>query len=257
MLMVISPAKKLDMRSKSVVDGLEGPQFIRQSTQLMNYLKKLTPRQISDLMGISDKLAQLNAARFAQWHTPFTPQNAKAAIYTFSGDVYQGINATTLKKPMINYLQHHLRILSGLYGLLRPLDLIQPYRLEMGRKVSIGHTKDLYSFWRQTVTATINQLLDQQKKPVLVNLASNEYFKVLDKKHLNGSIVTPQFKDWKNGHYKMISFYAKKARGSMVRFAAENKLKQVEEMKCFDRDGYSLNQKLSSETNWIFTRKQA
>ncbi len=257
MLMVISPAKKLDMQTKSVVEGLESPQFLQQSAHLIKYLKKLSPSQISELMGISDKLAQLNVARFAQWHTPFTSENAKAAILTFSGDVYQGIDAVTLKKSEINYLQQHLRILSGLYGILRPLDLMQPYRLEMGRKIAIGKDKDLYAFWHEKLTANINQLLDQQKNPVLVNLASNEYFKALDKKRINGSIVTPAFKDWKNGQYKMISFFAKKARGNMVRFAAENKIKRVEDLKHFDRDGYSFNEKLSGDTNWVFTRKQS
>lgn len=257
MLMIISPAKKLDMQTKSVIQGHESPQFLELSAKLIKYLKSLSPKQISELMGVSDKLAQLNAARFAQWQTPFTAENAKAAIYTFSGDVYQGIDAATLKKPAINYLQQHLRILSGLYGILRPLDLMQPYRLEMGRKVAVGKKKDLYAFWGEQLTNTINQFLDQEKTPVLVNLASNEYFKVLDKKQLNGSVVTPGFKDWKNGQYKMISFFAKKARGSMVRFAAENKIKQVEHLKSFDREGYSFNQKLSSDTNWIFTRKQS
>ncbi len=256
MLMVISPAKKLDVTTQSKISGLACPEFLAQTEQLILQLKKLTPADLSRMMGISDKLAQLNVARFTQWQQPFTAENAKPALFTFSGDVYQGIEATALSKTAINYLQQHLRILSGLYGLLRPLDLMQPYRLEMGTKFAVAKHQDLYEFWKESLTHCINGLLETQKNPVLVNLASNEYFKVLDKTKLNGAIVTPVFKDWKSGQFKVISFFAKKARGAMVRFAAENKIKNVAVLKKFDGHGYGFDENLSTESHWVFCRKQ-
>ncbi len=255
MLMVISPAKKLDFETKPAIKAFSGSDFLVQSQQLANIMKEYSPLQLSKLMGLSDKLAQLNAARYGQWQQPFTTENAKQAVFGFKGDVYQGLDAESLGKAKINYLQKHLRILSGLYGMLRPLDLIQPYRLEMGTRLKNPVGKDLYSFWKAELTEAVNNLLETSKKPYLINLASNEYFKALDKKSINGSIITPAFKDWKNGQYKMISFYAKKARGLMVRYAAENNIKNPQDLKDFDLDGYRFAEDMSTELAWTFIRK--
>ncbi len=256
MLMVISPAKSLDFETPVAISKNTMPDFLERSQMLVNIMKGYSPLQLSELMKLSDKLAQLNVARFGQWQQPFTLDNAKQAIYAFTGDVYLGLDVNSLNKKAVNYLQQHLSILSGLYGLLRPLDLMQPYRLEMGTKLINPEGKDLYQFWKPVLTSKINQLLEQQTEPTLVNLASNEYFKAIDKKALNGAIVTPVFKDWKNGQYKMISFFAKKARGLMVRFAAENQIKKAQDLKQFDLAGYGFDNKLSTELEWVFTRKQ-
>ncbi|MDR9467529.1 peroxide stress protein YaaA [Marinospirillum sp.] len=255
MLSVISPAKSLDFESPPQTQMHTQPGFLEKSQQLIAELKPLSPQDLSNLMKISDKLASLNAARYQEWAPPFNLENAKQAALAFTGDVYSGLDAGSLDAKALAFGQEHLRILSGLYGLLRPLDLIQPYRLEMGTRLSNPAGKDLYAFWRNTLTTAINRELDKQDTQVLVNLASQEYFKALDSQQLNAEVITPAFKDWKNGQFKIISFHAKKARGLMSRFILENQIDQPEELKSFDWEGYSYNSKLSEGNSWVYTRK--
>lgn len=253
MLMVVSPAKKLDYESRLPTSSYSQPQFLEHSRELIDDLKQLEPHQVSNLMGISQQLGELNAQRYQQWHTPFTPDNARPAVLAFKGDVYEGIAPERFTENDFDFAQHHLRILSGLYGVLRPLDLMQPYRLEMGTKFQNARGKDLYAFWKKTITEHLKQELEQDDG-VLINLASNEYFKAVDHKQLGARIITPQFKDWKNGQYKMISFYAKKARGMMAAYIIRNRLTSPEQVKDFDTGGYVFNEELSSAGNWVFTR---
>lgn len=258
LVMVISPAKTLDFETPSPTKTHTTPQFLDQSAQLIDVLRDYSPQKLATLMKLSDKLAGLNVARYEEWHTPFTPDNAKQALLAFKGDVYAGIDAAArFKRPQFTYVQKHLRILSGLYGLLRPLDLMQPYRLEMGTRLKNPEGKDLYHFWGDTLTeALATHLHGSKQTPVLVNLASNEYFKAVNPKGLNARVVTPVFKDEKNGTYKIISFYAKKARGLMVGYAAENNITQVEELKHFDWEGYQFNGAESDEDTWVFKRPE-
>ncbi|MDF7676128.1 peroxide stress protein YaaA [Neisseriaceae bacterium ESL0693] len=256
MYFVLSPAKKLNEQDKAPISQYTQPGLLEHSQQLMPILKSLAPQDIASLIGISDKLALLNAERFQQWHTPFTPENAKQAIYLFNGDVYDGINAYQLSTAAMDYLQNHAGILSGLYGLLRPLDLIQPYRLEMGTKLANNRGADLYAFWQPYLTPMINQHLASQQDNVLINLASQEYFKAIQPAKLNARIITPVFKDQKNGQYKIISFYAKRARGLMMRYAAENQLTQPEQLKQFDSEGYYFDKASSTEQQWVFLRDE-
>ena len=251
MLMVISPAKNLDFESPLATGTYTQPAFLDDACELIDQLKPLEPHQVSNLMHISEKLGQLNADRFSQWHTPFTPENARPAVLAFNGDVYTGLNAPGFSEDDFSFAQNHLRILSGLYGLLKPLDLMQPYRLEMGTRFENTRGKDLYAFWGDTITNALN---DANDSGVLINLASNEYFKSVRKKSLNARIITPQFKDWKNGQYKMISFYAKKARGLMCAYAIKNRITAPEDLKQFDYDGYRFSDEQSSGDNWVFLR---
>lgn len=253
MLMVVSPAKKLDYESPLPTDKYTQPRFLGDARELIDQLKTLEPHQVSNLMGISEPLGELNAQRYQEWHTPFTPDNARPCLLAFKGDVYEGMAPQTFKDKDFDFAQEHLRILSGLYGVLRPLDLMQPYRLEMGTKFENNRGKDLYAFWRETITNSLKEEL-QADDNVLINLASNEYFKAVDHKKLNARIITPQFKDWKNGQYKMISFYAKKARGMMAAYVIKNKLTTPEDLQNFDTEGYAFNEELSSGDNWVFTR---
>lgn len=255
MLMVISPAKTLDYESPLTTEKHTQPELLEPARALVDQLKKLEPHQISNLMSISDKLGQLNAERFNNWHTPFTLNNARQAILAFKGDVYTGLNAESFSDREFQFAQKHLRMLSGLYGVLKPLDLMQPYRLEMGTKLENQRGKDLYSFWGNTITEEINRLLNDDDG-VLVNLASNEYFKAVHKKDLEGRLVTPNFKDQKNGQYKIISFYAKKARGLMCRYAIQNGITNAEDLKNFDLEGYHFSPKQSDASNWIFLREE-
>ncbi|UZJ43709.1 peroxide stress protein YaaA [Marinimicrobium sp. C6131] len=257
MLMLISPAKTLDFETAPVTDRSTQPDFLDQSQELIGVLRDLAPQDISSLMGISDKLGQLNYDRYHQWQTPFTSGNAKQAALAFKGDVYTGLNAEQFKEGDFTFAQKHLRILSGLYGLLRPLDLIQPYRLEMGTRLSNPRGDNLYQFWGERLTRAINQQLDTLKSSVVVNLASNEYFKSVQPGKLSASLVTPVFKDWKNGQYKIISFYAKKARGLMAAYAIQNRIQDAEDLKAFDVDGYAYNDALSKGAQWVFTRDSA
>lgn len=255
MLMIISPAKTLDYESPLATETHTQPDFLDDACELIDQLKELEPHQVRNLMSISDKLGQLNAERFQTWHTPFTPDNARQAVLAFKGDVYTGLDAESFSNEDFSFAQKHLRILSGLYGLLKPLDLMQPYRLEMGTRFENTRGKDLYAFWGSKITEALNQLLASDDK-VLVNLASNEYFKSVQKKHLDARLVTPQFKDWKNGQYKMISFYAKKARGLMCRYAIQNRITQADDLKGFNLDGYYFSEDQSDNNNWVFLRDE-
>ena len=255
MLMIISPAKTLDYESPLATETHTQPDFLDDACELIDQLKELEPHQVSNLMSISDKLGQLNAERFQTWHTPFTPDNARQAVLAFKGDVYTGLDAESFSNEDFSFAQKHLRILSGLYGLLKPLDLMQPYRLEMGTRFENTRGKDLYAFWGSKITEALNQLLASDDK-VLVNLASNEYFKSVQKKHLDARLVTPQFKDWKNGQYKMISFYAKKARGLMCRYAIQNRITQADDLKGFNLEGYYFSEEQSDNNNWVFLRDE-
>lgn len=256
MLMVISPAKTLDFETPSKTKSHTQPVFLDEAQQLVDVLKEYSPQRMAKLMKLSDKLAGLNTARYQEWQLPFNMENAKQALLAFKGDVYTGINAEEFKRPEFTYVQKHLRILSGLYGLLRPLDLIQPYRLEMGTALKNPQGKDLYQFWGDKITEELNAALKKAKDPVLVNLASNEYFKSVKPKNINARIVTPVFKDEKGGKYKVISFFAKKARGLMVAYAANNKLESVEDLKNFNLEGYQYNNAMSEGDTWVFTRKE-
>ena len=255
MLMIISPAKTLDYESPLATETYTQPDYLDDACELIDQLKELEPHQVSNLMSVSDKLGQLNAERFGNWHTPFTPDNARQAILAFKGDVYTGLDAESFSEDDFAFAQQHLRMLSGLYGLLKPLDLMQPYRLEMGTKFENKRGKDLYAFWGSKLTKTLNKLLAADDK-VLVNLASNEYFKSVQKKDIDGRLVTPQFKDWKNGQYKMISFYAKKARGLMCRYAIQNRITQADDLKGFNLEGYYFSEEQSDNNNWVFLRDE-
>lgn len=256
MLVVVSPAKNLDFESDIPSKQFTQPSMLEDTMRLMEVCRTLSPADLSSLMKISDKLATLNANRFAEFSTPFTPDNARQAMYAFNGDVYTGLDAYSLDASTVEYAQKHLRILSGLYGLLRPLDLMQAYRLEMGTKLANSAGKDLYAFWGDRITQTLNQALAEQGDNVLINLASNEYFKAVKKKSLDGMVITPTFKDCKNGQYKIISFFAKKARGLMARYILENRVADVDGLKAFDVDGYQFSEAQSSSTELVFLRNQ-
>lgn len=256
MFFVLSPAKNLNEKDASPVKTYTQPDLLQESEILMRRLRELAPQQIAELMHVSDKIALLNTERNAAWHTPFTPDNAKQAVFMFNGDVYEGLAADTLQNGQIDYLQQHVRLLSGLYGVLRPLDLMQPYRLEMGTALSNPRGKNLYEFWGDTITELLNQTLQEAGSDVLVNLASQEYFKSVNTRKLKARLVTPVFKDEKNGKYKIISFYAKRARGLMVRYAAEHNITDPEMLKRFDYEGYAFNEAASTESEWVFMREE-
>ncbi|MBY6209850.1 MULTISPECIES: peroxide stress protein YaaA [Halomonas] len=254
MLSVISPAKTLDFETPATTATWTEPDYLEHSRELIDILRDYSPARISELMGVSDKIAGLNAARFGQWQTPFTPDNAKVAAQAFQGDVYVGLQADTFSDDDNAFAQEHLRILSGLYGLLRPLDLIQPYRLEMGTRLANERGKDLYAFWKPLLTAELDAAVTRSGSPVLVNLASNEYFKAIDAKTLNADVVTPVFKDWKNDRYKIISFYAKKARGLMAAWMIQQRLDDKEGLKDFNVAGYRFSAAESEGNTLVFTR---
>lgn len=254
MLIVLSPAKTLDYQTPSHTATYSKPDRIHQSAQLVESLKTMSPAQVATLMGVSDALADLNAHRFAAWSTNFTPLNAKQAVLAFNGDVYEGLDARSLNEKQLAYMQSHVRILSGLHGVLRPLDLMQPYRLEMGTKLNTAHAPNLYKFWGDTVTTALGELIVQNKSSALVNLASEKYFKVVQTRQLNVPVITPIFEDRKNGRYKVISFYAKQARGMMARYAAVKAIKRPQQLKKFNMNGYVFDAGASSEFNWVFRR---
>lgn len=256
MYFVISPAKKLNEKTENLTRKHTKPELLIQARQLMPVLKQLAPHDIAELMGLSDKLAVQNAERFHNWQPPFTLDNAKQAVYLFNGDVYEGLDAATLSAEALNYIQLHLGILSGLYGLLKPLDLIQPYRLEMGTKLANEQGKDLYAFWGETITHTIEKNMQTVHDKVLINLASQEYFKAIQPSKLSAFVITPVFKDQKNGTYKIISFYAKRARGLFVRYAAQNQLSKPEQLKNFDCEGYYFHEASSTDKEWVFLRDE-
>ncbi|TXN36751.1 peroxide stress protein YaaA [Flagellimonas hymeniacidonis] len=236
MKIVISPAKSLDFETALPTSQYSQPQFLDQSIKLNTVLAKKKPKALSKLMSISDNLAQLNWQRNQQFSTPFTPENARPAVFSFNGDVYQGLDAYTIPENKLDKLQETLRILSGLYGILKPLDLIQPYRLEMGTQLKVARKKNLYEFWKKQLTAHLNEEL--QDDELFINLASNEYFGAVDEKTLKVPVITPIFKDWKNDKLKVISFFAKKARGSMVRYILDTDAKTMADIKGFDYDNY-------------------
>lgn len=256
MLMLLSPAKNLDFETAPTTKKYTQPDLLLHAEELIEPLRKLAPHDVSELMKISDKLGQLNYDRFQAWQPPFDESNAKQAALAFNGDVYAGLDAPSFSAKDFTFAQKHLRILSGLYGLLRPLDLIQPYRLEMGTKFANPRGKDLYAFWGEVITEQLNQQLKALKSDKLVNLASNEYFKAVKPKSLNADIITPAFKDWKNGQYKIISFYAKKARGLMSAYAIKEQITQAEDLKGFNVEGYGYNDELSTTQQWVFTRRE-
>lgn len=259
MLIIISPAKTLDYESPLATTRYTQPELLDHSAQLMEYCRELTPAQIGSLMKISDKLAGLNAARFAEWQPNFTPQNARQAILAFKGDVYTGLHAEDFSEQDFDFAQQHLRMLSGLYGLLRPLDLMMPYRLEMGIKLHNAKGSDLYSFWGDLLTEKLNQQLKEQGDDVLINLASDEYFKAVKPAKLDGQLIKPVFLDEKGGKFKIISFYAKKARGLMSRFIIQNQLTQPEQLKDFNLEGYFFDEEKidKSGSELIFKRHEA
>ena len=257
MLMVISPAKTLDYTTAPVTARHTLPEHLAHSVELIAQLRELTPAQIAELMSLSDKLAGLNAARFAQWSPEFTTENAKQALLAFKGDVYTGLDAESFGEDDFDFAQQHLRMLSGLYGVLRPLDLMQPYRLEMGTKLANARGKDLYAFWGERISGWLNDALAAQGDDILLNLASNEYFAAVKRKALRARIIDTEFKDLKNGQYKIISFYAKKARGLMARYVIHNRLRDPEELKGFDLAGYSYAEAQSSADKLVFLRDGA
>lgn len=254
MKIVISPAKSLDFDKNIPTEIYSQNIFEKESQQLINKLKKLSKKKLGELMKLSPQLVELNHQRYQEWNLPFSPTNAKQAGYVFTGEVYRGLDFDSFSEKEINVAQDKLRILSGLYGLLKPLDLIQPYRLEMGTRLNYStKTKNLYQFWDNKITEAINEEL-KADDGILVNLASNEYFKSIKAKNITGEIITCNFKDNKNGVYKTVMTYAKNARGKMTRFIIENDLKNKEEIKTFDVDGYIFNPRLSSDEEYIFTR---
>ncbi|KFZ30444.1 hypothetical protein IDSA_10305 [Pseudidiomarina salinarum] len=256
MLVVLSPAKNLDFESDLRTKEYSQPRLLDHAEQLVERCRDLSPQQLGSLMKISDKLAGLNAARFAEWQRPFTPDNARPAIYAFDGDVYAGLAAEKLSDEAIAYAQEHLRILSGLYGVLRPLDLMQAYRLEMGSKLDTDRGTTLYAFWGKVITDMLNEDLDAIDSDVLINLASNEYFSSVKVGDLNARVITPVFKDEKNGEFKVISFWAKKARGMMARYIMTEQPQSVAELKNFKAAGYRYNAEQSSETELVFYRAE-
>ena len=254
MLTVISPAKTLDFETAPTTRRATQPAFLEAATELVEDARGLSPDAIRDLMGVSGKIAELNHERFMNWAPPFDLDNAKQAVLAFRGDVYTGLEAETLDSAGLAFAQKHLRILSGLYGLLRPLDLMQPYRLEMGLKFANRGGPNLYAFWGDRITRTLDRQLGRSGSRVLVNLASNEYFKAVQPKALDAEIVTPVFKDLKNGKYRIISFYAKKARGQMARYIIDNELNDPEALKDFNVAGYRYRREESTARELVFTR---
>lgn len=255
-LTIISPAKKLDYGQSLQPVEHSQPEFLDHASELLQDLRAMSPQQLCTLMGLSDKLGALNYERYQAWQRPFSPDNAKQAVLAFKGDVYQGLDAENMNDDDLAWAQDHLRILSGLYGLLRPLDLMQPYRLEMGTKFANTRGEDLYAFWGNLITDKINEHLANAQNSVLLNLASNEYFKSVRHENINAPIITPVFMDKKNDKYKIISFFAKKARGLMGAYIIKNRITQIERIKDFNVAGYSYNNAMSEGDKWVFTRAQ-
>ena len=252
MKIVISPAKSLNYESKLPVVNYSESDFMKKSETIQKTLKKKQPKELMELMHISEKLADLNWKRNQDWSVPFSKDNARPAVYAFDGDVYSGLDAYSLSAEKVAVLQDKLRILSGLYGILKPLDLMQPYRLEMGTKMEIGKDKNLYEFWKKTITDSLNK--EMKDDELFVNLASNEYFSAVDTKTLKVPVITPEFKDYKDGKLKIISFYAKKARGLMVRYIIDKNAETIEDLKGFNYDGYAFDANLSKGNSLVFTR---
>lgn len=258
MLIVVSPAKSLDYETPVKTKKHSEPPFLNEATQLVNGLRKLSKQDLQKLMSISDKLTEENYRRYADWHTPFDLNNARQAIFAFKGDVYLGLKAEEFGTADLNFAQKHLRILSGLYGILRPLDLMQPYRLEMGREFGVNGSKNLYQYWSTKLTDRLNEEFEEQaqKRKVLVNLASNEYFNSIVPEQLSAEIITPVFKDWSSDQYRVLSFFAKKARGEMAAYIIRKRIDSPAKLKDFDVDGYRFDEAESTEARYVFKRKQ-
>ncbi|CAM1365780.1 peroxide stress protein YaaA [Tenacibaculum xiamenense] len=252
MKIIISPAKSLDFETKANTEEFTQPRFLEYSEKLNKKLKTLSKKKLSELMKISDDLGALNYERNQNWNPLFTIENAKQAVYSFTGEVFRGLDVTSLESEKIAVLNDKLRILSGLYGILRPLDLIQPYRLEMGTRLKVGRADNLYKFWGDLLANSLNDEMEEGE--LLINLASSEYFKAVPKKTLNTNMITPVFKDLKNGQYKTIMTYAKKARGLMVRYIIDNNVETLDELKGFNVEGYAFSEPMSSENELVFTR---
>ena len=252
MKILLSPAKSLDFKSDLPTNKTSSICFEKEAQYLNSILKSKNPKELSDLMSISSKIADLNYERNHSWSLPFTNTNARQAVYAFSGDVYRGLDAYSIDDTRINFLQNSVRIISGLYGLIKPLDLIQPYRLEMGTKLSFDNNKNLYDYWREKITNQLNSEL-LENEPVL-NLASNEYYKAIDSKVLKSDTYSANFKQFKDGNYKTIAIFSKKARGMMTRFIIDNEITNISDIKSFDYDGYMFHEELSTGKELIFTR---
>lgn len=256
MLILLSPAKTLDFETPAVTESASQPAMLDQAELLVKAIKDLSPMELSSLMDISDRLGALNHRRFQKWHRPFDKSNAKQAVLAFKGDVYQGFDAESFSDDDFEFAQEHLRILSGLYGVLRPLDLIQPYRLEMGTRFENERGKNLYEFWGDRITDELNEQLEPLKSGTVVNLASKEYFKSVNTEGLNGDVVSPAFRDLKGGTYRIISFYAKKARGLMARWIIQNRVEEPEGLKAFDGWGYRYSADMSTPEEPAFVRDE-
>ena len=255
MLAVLSPSKTLDFETSLHVKTYTLPELLEEAEMLVTKLKRISSKKLSSLMGISAKLAEMNHVRYQQWSVPFTPENAKPAVFAFKGDVYEGLGAESFTAKDHRFSQKHLRILSGLYGVLRPLDLIQPYRLEMGAPFATRRGKNLYAFWGDRITVLLSQEFASHKGDrVLLNLASNEYFKAVSAKNLTVRVLATSFKEKKGDEYQMNTFFAKKARGMMAAFVVKNQLTKIDDLKAFKEDGYRFNKKLSTNQQWVFTR---
>lgn len=261
MIIVLSPAKALDFETPPTTSRFSQPDYLNDAAPLIDILRTLSPAEVAKLMSLSDALAALNVARYETWSPPFSVENAKQAVLAFNGDVYEGLNAPGLSEEDLDFAQAHLRILSGLYGLLKPLDLMQAYRLEMGTRLDNPKGKNLYAYWGDTLTEGLNALLDGEREPgreaILVNLASEEYFKAVKPAKLRGRVVTPVFEDWKGGKFKIISFYAKRARGLMARYVIENRVAEVDDLKDFDLEGYAFEATASDPDRLVFRRREA
>jgi uncharacterized protein len=258
MLLLLSPAKSLDYQSKlpaSASRAATQPQFTQRSAELIELLRPQSRAQISELMSLSDELASLNVARYAAWTPSHTAHNSRPAVLAFNGDVYEGLQAASLSTEDLRWAQQHVRILSGLYGLLRPMDRLQPYRLEMGTALRNPQGKDLYAFWGDALAQELNALAAQDKSPVIVNLASQEYFRAACRKALQARVIDCVFEDWKGSGYKVISFFAKRARGLMARYAIENRIATPEGLKAFDAEGYAFAVKVSEPNRLVFRRR--
>lgn len=255
MIVVLSPAKTLDFVTPPTLPDATQPVFLDQSQKLISLLRKFSPLALGTLMGISDQLALLNVQRYADWSPPFTAENAKQAVLAFNGDVYEGFDAASLSPADLLFAQEHVRILSGLYGVLRPLDLMQPYRLEMSTRLPNRRGKDLYAFWGERISKGLGEALRETGSSALVNLASDEYFKAVQPKKLAVPVIQPVFEDWSAGKFKVVSFYAKRARGLMARFAVVERLEKADSLKQFSGEGYAYTESASDERRWVFRRK--
>lgn len=254
MIILLSPSKTLNEKIRPQTDKYSQPSFLKESHELVETLRKFTPAQLRELMDINPKLADLNYQRYRDWQLMFTPENSIPAALMFKGEVYNGLKAETMTHDDLDFAQDHLLILSGLYGALRALDLMQPYRLEMGTSLETRKGKDLYEFWGDRITSFINQQLENSGTNYLINLASDEYFGAVKISELQAEVITPQFKDFSGGSYKFLAVYGKKARGMMARFIIQNRVKEIEHLKLFDSEGYFFNENLSQGNKWVFTR---